>query len=58
MKVYSVRYLLESEELDKMQAVGLIPDNVAEIIGMQDVADSMIAGLHFAFHAATGGPIQ
>lgn len=55
---YSIRYLLEPEELQWMQEAGLIPANVTEVIAMQDVADSLVAGLNLEFHRAVGGLLQ
>ena len=69
MKVYSamlltdegawnVRYLLHPEELEGLQAVGLVPMNAAEVVGMQNVADMAVCKLEKQFYTATGGKIQ
>ena len=55
--VYSVRYLLAREELIGMQQAGIIGP-VAEIVGMQDVADSMLAGFEKQAFMACGGVVQ
>ena len=57
-RTFSVRYLLEPEELAGLQAVGLIPNHAFEVVGMQDAADCLLAGLEKQVHAASGGAIQ
>ena len=51
---HSVRYLLEEDELISLQSVGLVGD-VLEIVGMQEVADTLVAGLQKEFYTACGG---
>ena len=51
---YSVRLLLEPEELAGLQAAGIIGE-VQEVVGMQDAADSLVAGLQKQFYTASGG---
>lgn len=57
-RAYSVRYLLEPDELAGLQAVGLIPDNCCELVGLQDAADVVLAELEKECHTARGGVIQ
>ena len=57
-RAYSVRYLLEPDELAGLQAVGLVPDHAFELVGLQDAADCLLAGLELQAHTALGGPIQ
>lgn len=54
---YNVRFLLEPAELLGLQRAGLIGE-VAEVVGMQDLADSLIAGLEKQMHTAAGGLTQ
>ena len=54
---YSVRYLLDAEELFGLQVAGLIGP-VAEVIGMQEAADALMAGFEKQQHEACGGSIQ
>lgn len=42
---YSVRYLLEPDELAGLQAAGLVPRDACEVVGMQAVADGVVAML-------------
>lgn len=55
--VYSVRYLLAREELAGMQQAGII-GSVAEVIGMQHVADSLLAGFEKQAFMDCGGRVQ
>ena len=57
-RAYSVRYLLEPEELAGLQAAGLIPTHAFEVVGMQDAADCVLAELEKECHTALGGVIQ
>ncbi len=54
---YSVRLLLDAEELIALQAAGVIGE-VDEVIGMQEAADSLVAGLQKQFYTACGGLTQ
>lgn len=54
---YSVRFLLEPAELERLQSAGIIGE-VSEVVGMQDIADSLIAGLEKQMHTAAGGLTQ
>ena len=56
--VYSIRYLLEPEELIGLQEAGLVPLDAAEVIGMQDAADRLMAGLQKQFYTDSGGVMQ
>lgn len=51
---YSVRLLLEPEELHGLQRAGIVGE-VSEVIGMQEAADTLVAGLQKEFYTATGG---
>lgn len=55
---YSVRYLLTTDELAGLQAVGLVPEHAIEVVGLQAAADCVLAGLELQVHTALGGPIQ
>lgn len=57
-QAYSVRYLLDDAELAGLQAAGLVPLNAAEVVGMQDAADSLVAGLQKQLYTAMGGVMQ
>lgn len=54
---YSVRYLLDSEEVQGLQCAGVI-GQVAQIVGMQEVADSVMAGFEKQAYTACGGVVQ
>lgn len=54
---YSLRMLLEPSELQGLQSAGII-GNVNEVIGMQEVADSVMAGYQLQMHTACGGLTQ
>ena len=54
---YSVRYLLDIEELNGLQSAGIIGP-VSEIVGMQEVADCLLAGLKSRFIRLVGGVVQ
>lgn len=54
---YSMRLLLEPEELAGLQEAGILGE-VGEVIGMQHAADLLVAGLEKEFYTATGGQIQ
>lgn len=55
---FSIRYLLDADELAGLQAVGLIPDHACEVVGLQDAADSLLAALEKQAHTAMGGLTQ
>ena len=55
---FSVRYLLDADELAGLQAVGLIPDHAFEVVGMQDAADCVIAEMERQAYTARGGLAQ
>lgn len=57
-RVFSVRYLLTDEELQAMQAAGLVPMDAAEIVSLQSVADSLIACFERDCYRAAGGVVQ
>lgn len=44
-RVFSVRYLLDAEELQALQAAGLVPMDAAEIMGLQEVTDTSLLKL-------------
>lgn len=54
---YNVCFLLEPAELLGLQRAGIVGE-VAEVIGMQELADSLIAGLEKQMHTACGGLTQ
>ena len=55
--LHNVRYLLDVAELSNLQSVGLVGE-VGEIKGMQEVADSLVAGLQKQMYTACGGLVQ
>ena len=55
--IYSIRYLLDSEEVCGLQSAGIIGP-VSEIVGMQDAADCLVAGFEKQFYTASGGVVQ
>ena len=54
---YSVRYLLEDDELSGLQNAGVI-GSVYQIVGMQEAADSVIAGFEKQIYTSFGGQVQ
>ena len=56
--LYSVRYLLDPEELAGLQAAGLVMDNCCEVIGMQDAADLIAADFERQCVVEMGGFVQ
>lgn len=56
-KLYSVRYLLTRDELSWLQAAGLVGD-VDEVVGLQDVADGVVAMYEREIVVACGGSVQ
>ena len=57
-RVFSVRYLLDAEELAGLQAVGLIPHDACQVVGMQEAADNLIAHIEAQSYKAFGGVLQ
>ena len=57
-RTFSVRYLLTDEELQAMQAAGLVPMDAAEIVSLQSVVDSLIACFERDCFRAAGGVVQ
>lgn len=55
---YSVRLLLDEEELRAMQAEGLVPAHAAEVVGMQTAADTVVAQFEREALVAGGGRVQ
>jgi hypothetical protein len=56
-RLYGVRYLLEPQELQGLQSAGIIGE-VSEIVGMQQVADTVIADYERQTFTACGGLVQ
>jgi len=56
-KPYGVRLLMTPDEIKALQAAGLIPE-VTEIVGMQTVADQLLAGFEREVFTACGGLTQ
>lgn len=54
---YSVRLLLDQEELEGLRSAGIIPE-ASELVGSEPFADSLIAGLEKQMHKACGGLTQ
>lgn len=55
---YSVRFLLTDDERDGLARAGVLPDDVCEIIGMQDAADQVTARFEMQAYTALGGRLQ
>lgn len=55
--MYSVHILATPETLSGLQAAGIVGD-VCEVIGMQQCADAVIAGLEMQMYTACGGALQ
>ena len=54
---YSVRYLLDDDELTAMQTAGII-GSVYQVVGMQDVADLLMADMEMQIYTAGGRVLQ
>jgi hypothetical protein len=54
---YNVRFLLEPAELLGLQRAGII-GVVDEVLGMQDLADALVADMEKQMHTAAGGLTQ
>lgn len=54
---YSVRHLLTRQELAGLQAAGVVGD-VFEVVGMQSVADAVVARFELEAVIASGGRVQ
>ena len=54
---YSVRYLHDDDELTALQAAGII-GSVYQVVGMQDVADLLVADMEMQLYTASGGVVQ
>jgi hypothetical protein len=54
---YSVRFLLDPAELRGLQRAGII-GAVDEVLGMQDLADALVADMEKQMHTACGGLAQ
>lgn len=57
-RVFQVRYLLDAEELAGLQAVGLIPLDACQVVGMQEAADNLVAHIEAQSYRAFGGVLQ
>lgn len=57
-KTYGVRLLLEPGELLGLQKAGLLPEDVVELVGMQEVSDRVCARFELQSLLAQGGRIQ
>ncbi len=55
---YDVRLLLEDAELAALQAEGLVPAHVVEVVGMQTAADTVMAQFEREALVACGGVVQ
>lgn len=55
---YGLRMLLEPSELRGLQAAGILPDDVSEVIGTQHAADTIVAAFEKETYAARGGTLQ
>lgn len=56
-EAYDVRVLLTDTEAEHLQAVGVVGP-LWEVVGMQTLADSVMAEFERQAHTATGGAIQ
>jgi hypothetical protein len=57
-QLYSVRFLLTHDECDGLARAGVLPDDVCEIIGMQDAANQVTAGVEMQAYTALGGRLH
>ena len=55
---YEVRLLLEAEELAALQAEGVVPGDVCEVVGMQTAADTLVAAFEREALVVAGGVVQ
>ena len=56
-KLYGLRYLLEAQELEGLQAAGII-GQVQEVVGMRQAADIVMAGYEMQEFMCSGGLVQ
>ena len=54
---FSLRYLLDDAELEGLQNAGLVGE-VLRVVGMQDIADTVIADFEKQIYTACGGRTQ
>ena len=54
---YNLRMLLDLCELQGLQSAGIV-GQALEVVGMQDVADSLVAGFEKQAFTACGGVVQ
>lgn len=57
-KVYSIRYLLDSDEVNGLQQAGIVSADVFEVIGMQRIADVIVADFEKQAYVESGGIVQ
>jgi hypothetical protein len=55
---YSVRLMLDPQELHHLQAEGLVPLAAVEVVGMQAHADMWCAAMECEAFTASGGLLQ
>jgi hypothetical protein len=55
---YSVRFLLTDDERDGLARAGVLPDDVCEIIGMQDAIEQTEVRFEMQAYTALGGQLQ
>lgn len=55
---YSVRFLLTDDERDGLARAGVLPDDVSEIIGMQDAIEQTEVRFEMQAYTALGGQLQ
>jgi hypothetical protein len=55
---YSVRFLLTDDERNGLTHAGVLPDDVCEIVGMQDAVDHLTTRFEMQAYTAMGGQLQ
>lgn len=57
-RLFNVRLLLTTEELNALQAAGVVPDRVHQVVGMEEAAATLVAQFEQQALAAGGGLLQ
>jgi hypothetical protein len=55
---YSVRFLLTDDERSGLGSAGVLPDDLCEIVGMQDAVDQVTTRFEMQAYTALGGRLQ
>lgn len=57
-QAYAIRYLLTADELAGLQTAGLVPADACEVVGLQEVADGVLAGFERDAAVMAGAVMQ